>query len=82
MFVRVTVCAALVVPTVTYPKERLVVDSLAAEAALMAEKPTVQGAERKASALMTARRTAAFGCACCSRVNCVQDASRVCVLCA
>jgi len=57
---RVTVWAALVVPSAWFPKERLVEERLAAAAALVTEKPTLQGAKKMASALMAARWAAAF----------------------
>ena len=54
---RLTVRAALLVPTGWFPKERLVRERVtSASAVCVKEKPTLQGAEKMASAAMAARR--------------------------
>jgi hypothetical protein len=75
MFFRVTVCAKLVVPTVTYPSERLVLVRLATGVGLVAEKPTVHGADRNASAIIADKRIASFGLACGGPFACIRHAS-------
>jgi hypothetical protein len=75
VFFRVTVCAALVVSTFWFPKGRLVGERLTLGAVRVTrEKPTVEGAQTMASALIAARRIAAFRRACCSALACGQDA--------
>jgi hypothetical protein len=74
------VWAALVVPTTrlgneSFVGEKEITGRLAADAALVAEKATLQGAERKASPTMAARRTGRFIRAYCRALARVQDVS-------
>jgi len=74
---RMTVRGALDVPTSCVPKEMLVEERLPTAWLRVAEKPTVQGAEKIASAVMTARRNAAFTGAGCSAPACHREAARL-----
>jgi hypothetical protein len=71
VFFRVTVFAALVLPTVWLPKARLVGERLATGLAVAADKLTVQGGKKTSSVVMTARRIVRFTRACRSGQACV-----------
>jgi hypothetical protein len=60
VFFRVTACATLVVPTGTCPNERRTAERLTIGAVFAGEELTLQGAERTASVVKTAKTIAAF----------------------